>query len=895
MSRPSIPRPGMLIPGLRNKLHLDHRKRFLLLLVFFNAMLGAILALSVRNIEIHRSIRIVEEQIRYRIEQLATLQAEQTVIVYITATPTVRAVAQTTATPTRSLPSPTLPPSPTPTSTLRPERTATPTRTRMPISATSTPLPTATVPPALPTETPTWTPSPPPTWTPPPPTPTPSPTPTFPPPPVPTSLQLNASPDELTADGTSTLTVHAWVYDQYGAPVPDGTAVTFATDRGTFWGAPTVIALTSEGVAKAVLTSSTTVGTATVQAWVGAVSDSLHVAFTPGPAHALLLVATPDRLPVGSQATLRATVRDRHGNAVTDGTDVFFETTLGALSSANVTTQGGQATVNLVSNASGTAQVTARAGAAVDTATVEFMPALTIHYAVDRDTAPAGGPLRYTVTVQNASAGGSALVRSLTAQLAAGFAYLPGSTTSAAFPGDPAIAGQQLVWTASPSPYDLLAGETLTASFGVRAQALPGTYSGEAHLEGDNFDPIATGESAWVTLIAPSITSLSPTSGCNGAPVDATIEGAYLAPGAIAHLGSWLLNSTWIDEGRLDVRIPALIAAGAYDLAVTNPGGAADTLPAAYEARNCGSLDTTLDSGYLGTYGIEPAFSPAQGDDDQLQVLFLDVPDTTVGPLYVRVFDPDCGGTLDVQNGWAWDTPFTFTVYGGSGAYTVADARTAHPTSGAVSGQVLVTAIFTEDASTDAAWVTLGPLDVADGEHVDTRRVFKLTVAGGPEPPFPGGNRADLNVYNVAWSTSNTSNEMPEGGRILAFSWTFLIPRATFDTPPRLFAYVDGATTALTQYNWDYDNDAFGSGDAGITMTTPIRTIVIPDASVSSNDELQTSEHPVLDGERHTTWAISSWAEPTGALGDNLVTFWAADQAGTALAIFARSTIYPPP
>jgi hypothetical protein len=157
---------------------------------------------------------------------------------------------------------------------------------------------------------------------------------------------------------------------------------------------------------------------------------------------------------------------------------------------------------------------------------------------------------------------------------------------------------------------------------------------------------------------------------------------------------------------------------------------------------------------------------------------------------------------------------------------------------------------------------------------------------------------ADLNLYNVALSTSPTANVTPPGSRIFAFSWTFLIPEADYATPPQMFPYVHGGVTALQQHNWDYDNDAFATGQAGVTMTTPVRTIVAPDAAVSGNDEERWSDHPVLDGEQGTTWAVRCWAEPTGAgsdqLQDNLVTFWATDQDGRALAIFARSTIDPP-
>jgi hypothetical protein len=339
--------------------------------------------------------------------------------------------------------------------------------------------------------------------------------------------------------------------------------------------------------------------------------------------------------------------------------------------------------------------------------------------------------------------------------------------------------------------------------------------------------------------------------------------------------------------------VPQDIAAGVYDLTVTNPGGASDTLPNAYTALNCGSFNTTLDSGELATYGVEPGFSARNGDDDQVQVLFLEVPDTTPGLLYIRVFDPDCGGARDVQNGGSWDTPFAYTVYGGGGAYTDSDAQSAHPTTGVSTGIVRATAVFTENAGTDGNWYNFGPFAAADGECISGKCIFKLSVVAGPVPPFPmGSSRSDLNLYNVALSTSPATNTAPAGSRIFAFSWTFLIEPAAYTTPPRMFPYVDASVTTFTQHNWDYDNAI--TGTAGITMTTPVRTITVPDAGVSGDDEERSTNHPTFGTERNTTWAVSCWAEPV-LVPRNLVTFWATDQNGNDLALFSRSTIDPPP
>ena len=125
--------------------------------------------------------------------------------------------------------------------------------------------------------------------------------------------------------------------------------------------------------------------------------------------------------------------------------------------------------------------------------------------------------------------------------------------------------------------------------------------------------------------------------------------------------------------------IVAGIEQAAFDLGVYRD---LDLLSPAYIALNPPSPDTTLETGYVLTFG-PAATSPGNGDNDQVQVIFLEIPDTVTDTLYVRIFDPDVGEGLlpgdaffDERHG-VWDTATTFGLYGGSGAYTDPAARQA--------------------------------------------------------------------------------------------------------------------------------------------------------------------------------------------------------------------------
>jgi hypothetical protein len=113
---------------------------------------------------------------------------------------------------------------------------------------------------------------------------------------------------------------------------------------------------------------------------------------------------------------------------------------------------------------------------------------------------------------------------------------------------------------------------------------------------------------------------------------------------------------------------------------------------------------------------------------------------------------------------------------------------------------------------------------------------------------------------------------------------------ADWSAPPRIFPYVGPGVTTLTQYNWDYDKDV----SAGVNILTPMRTINDGPAAVSGDNEARSSSYNPTASELNTAWAIQVWADAT-SVGNNLVTFWATDQGGQDLALFARSTNQPPP
>ena len=168
------------------------------------------------------------------------------------------------------------------------------------------------------------------------------------------TLTLVVNPTSIPADGNSTATVEAILQDTGGGAL-NGFTIYFTTTLGTITGEATV----EDGIARATLTSGNEEGTATVRAHSGSLSDSVQVNIGFQDI-SIFLTANPPEIPADGVSTSRieAFVTEERG-IVPDGTDVFFTTTLGSITS-QAETQNGLASTTLTSGiVEGTATVTA--------------------------------------------------------------------------------------------------------------------------------------------------------------------------------------------------------------------------------------------------------------------------------------------------------------------------------------------------------------------------------------------------------------------------------------------------------------------------------------------------------------------------------------------------------
>lgn len=187
------------------------------------------------------------------------------------------------------------------------------------------------------------------------------------------------------------------------------------------------------------------------------------------------------------------------------------------------------------------------------------------------------------------------------------------------------------------------------------------------------------------------------------------------------------------------------------------------------------------------------------GDDDFVQVFFFVVPETFKRPLYIRIFDPDAGGSFDEPH-FRFNTKTRFSVYGGPKAHSDPAAQSPDPNGNYKSGVLLKTEVFGQDARYDNKWYTLGPFNPIEGELQPLMggRVFKLVIEG-----LDGD---DGNLYKLYLSSEAGSNESIEGGNGFAYEYTFRL----HDNPgsvSHLYPFVPENVTAIKIQVFDYDDE----------------------------------------------------------------------------------------
>jgi hypothetical protein len=189
------------------------------------------------------------------------------------------------------------------------------------------------------------------------------------------------------------------------------------------------------------------------------------------------------------------------------------------------------------------------------------------------------------------------------------------------------------------------------------------------------------------------------------------------------------------------------------------------------------------------------------GDDDYTQTFFFLIPEGQRQPVYIRVWDPECGGQNDDLKG-SPNTTTSFSLYGGAGTFSGTGAREPRAPGPTPSGRLIKSQTFGNEPQYDGKWFTFGPLNPLEGEPVSEfkGRVFKLISTGLT------GN--DGNLYRYFFSTSPIQNVPVEGGNAFTYKYGFRLPATSSKATVHLYPFVNDRVVSIKQSNFDMDNAA---------------------------------------------------------------------------------------
>lgn len=236
---------------------------------------------------------------------------------------------------------------------------------------------------------------------------------------------------------------------------------------------------------------------------------------------------------------------------------------------------------------------------------------------------------------------------------------------------------------------------------------------------------------------------------------------------------------------------------------------------------------------HLVTFGNKAATS--WGDDDFCQIFFFLIPEDFNDPVYIRIYDPDCGGKVDEIN-ISFNTRTEFSIFGGRGCWSDPDAQGTQPEGNYRSGNLLASKTFGLDPEYDDNWYSFGPFNPKDGEYSekDLGYIFKIITQGV--------DGDDGNLYQYYLSTEDDRNVRVEGGNAFTYEYTFRMWNDNVNIS-HIYPYIEKGTVKVKQKNFDWDDDG------NINTYSVVRIYNKDENKVSGEDVWAESEFQIIEGE----------------------------------------------
>jgi hypothetical protein len=202
---------------------------------------------------------------------------------------------------------------------------------------------------------------------------------------------------------------------------------------------------------------------------------------------------------------------------------------------------------------------------------------------------------------------------------------------------------------------------------------------------------------------------------------------------------------------------------------------------------------------FLVTFGKEGKHS--WGDDSFFQTYFFSIPSDFKQQIYIRVFDPDCGGENDEIQG-EFNTKTMFSVYGGKGVDPEKNIESQGINNGDKykGGNLLASKVFGSEAKYDNKYYSFGPFNLKEGDYSQKYNMYIFKIV------CEGISGDDGNLFRYFLSRDPNNNVPIEGAIAYTYKYHFRMWN-DFKSVSHIYPYIDTGVIYVKQENFDWDND----------------------------------------------------------------------------------------
>ena len=263
----------------------------------------------------------------------------------------------------------------------------------------------------------------------------------------------------------------------------------------------------------------------------------------------------------------------------------------------------------------------------------------------------------------------------------------------------------------------------------------------------------------------------------------------------------------------------------------------------------------------------------ASGDDDFYEIFFFTIPRDFRQQVYIRVFDPDCGGENDEKQG-EYNTKTMFSVYGGKGVDPEKNEASKGLKKGInfKSGNLLASRVFSNEVTYDNKYYTFGPFNPSEGDFNErwNSYIFKIVCEG-----ISGD---DGNLYRYFLSRERNNNTPIEGANAFTYEYKFRMWN-DFKSVAHIYPYIDTGIISIKQSNFDWDDDG-----SILVVSRYKQGKLVP---VSGQDKWVESMIPVEPQEEGSSFDFQFHKQQGDLVRNNNVVISLQNQRGDAIKFFS--------